>query len=101
MFKRLPESDVAMVAAVPVTIDGEPFSARAGDSVAAALLASGRAACRTTPVSGAPRGPFCMMGVCFDCLVAVDGRPNQQGCLVRVVPGMRIETQRGAPEVAP
>ncbi len=101
MFKRLPESDVAAVAAVPVTIDGEPFSARAGDSVAAALLASGRAACRTTPVSGAPRGPFCMMGVCFDCLVVIDGRPNQQGCLVRVVPGMRIETQHGAPEAAP
>jgi predicted molibdopterin-dependent oxidoreductase YjgC len=101
MFKRLPETDVAEAAAVPVTIDGDAFNARAGDSVASALFASGRVTCRTTPVSGAPRGPFCMMGVCFDCLVAVDGRPNQQGCLIPVVPGMRIETQRGEPEVAP
>ena len=98
MFRRLPESAGTDV---PVFVDGQAFTARAGDTVAAAVLASGRAACRTTPVSGAPRGPFCMMGVCFDCLVVVDGRPNQQGCLVRVAPGMRIETQRGEREVTP
>ncbi len=81
---------------MPVTIDGKPFSARAGDSVAATLLAAGINACRTTPVSGAERGPFCMMGVCFDCLVTIDGHPNQQGCLVAVRAGMRIERQSGA-----
>lgn len=96
MFRRLPDSDAADV---QVTIDGEPFTARAGDTVAAALFAAGRVACRTTPVSGAPRGPFCMMGVCFDCLVVVDGQPNQQGCLVPVTAGMRIETQVGARSV--
>jgi Uncharacterized anaerobic dehydrogenase len=95
MFKRLHEDGVA----VSVTIDGEPFAAREGDSVAAALLASGRTACRTTPVSGAPRGPYCMMGVCFDCLVVVDGAGNRQGCLVRVAEGMAIETQRGKREL--
>ena len=51
---------------------------------------------RTTPVSGAPRGPFCLMGACFDCVVTVDGQANRQGCLVTVAPGMRIETRRGA-----
>ena len=61
------------------------------------LLASGRSACRTTPVSGAPRGPFCMMGMCFDCLVVIDGVPNQQACMVTVSAGMRIEMQRGVP----
>jgi predicted molibdopterin-dependent oxidoreductase YjgC len=81
---------------VPITVDGEPVRARAGDTVAAALLAAGYRATRTTPVSGAPRGPFCMMGVCFDCLVEIDGQPNRQGCLVTVTPGMRIATQRGA-----
>ena len=91
MFVRLPDVGVKNV---PVTIDGVPFSARAGDTVAAALLASGRLACRTTPVTGAARGPFCMMGACFDCLVTVDDRPNQQGCLIAVAPGMRIATQR-------
>ena len=93
MYARLPGSPRDVVA---VTIDGEPFDARAGDTVAAALLASGRVATRTTPLSGAPRGPFCMMGVCFDCLVTIDGRPNQQGCLIPVREGMRIERQSGA-----
>ena len=93
MFRRLPESDAAAVA---ITIDGEPFAARAGDTVASALFAAGRLACRATPVSGTPRGPYCMMGVCFDCLVVVDGRANQQGCMLPVIDGMRIETQDGA-----
>lgn len=92
MFRRLPDGQ----STVPVTIDGRPFTARAGDSVAATLLAAGLRACRTTPVSGAERGPFCMMGVCFDCLVTVDGRPNQQACLIPVRDGMRIERQAGA-----
>lgn len=92
MFRRLPDAGGEAVA---VTIDGKPFAARAGDTVAAALLAAGIAACRETPVSGAPRGPFCMMGVCFDCLVEIDGQGNRQGCMERVRPGMRIATQRG------
>lgn len=95
MFRRLHDAGVP----VAVTIDGEPFAAREGDSVAAALLASGRTMCRTTPVSGAPRGPYCMMGVCFDCLVAIDGVGNRQGCMVRVAEGMAIETQRGKREL--
>jgi predicted molibdopterin-dependent oxidoreductase YjgC len=97
MFARLPD---AAAPVVRVTIDGEPVEARAGDSVAAALLASGRLVSRFTPVSGAPRGPFCMMGACFDCLVTLDGVPNQQACMVAVAPGMRIETQRGPARVA-
>ncbi len=93
MFVRLPDPEAIAVA---IIVDGEPVTARAGDTVAAALLAAGRMAGRTTPVSGAPRGPFCMMGVCFDCLVTVDDRPNQQGCMIVVAPGMRIATQVGA-----
>lgn len=93
MFRRLPDSGGREIA---VLIDGEPVPARDGDTVAAALFAAGRLACRTTPVGGTPRGPYCMMGVCFDCLVVIDGRPNQQGCLVAVREGMRIETQQGA-----
>jgi hypothetical protein len=92
MFVRLPDVGAKDVA---ITIDGMPFVARVGDTVAAALLASGQLACRTTPVSGAARGPFCMMGVCFDCLVTVDDRPNQQGCLINVARGMRVATRVG------
>lgn len=96
MFRRLPESAGAPVR---VSIDGVPHEAREGDTVAAALLAAGRVHNRTTPVSGAPRGPFCLMGVCFDCLVTVDGVGNRQGCLLRVREGMAIETQAGKREV--
>ena len=98
MFVRLPDASGGDVV---ITIDGTPFTARAGDSVAAALLVAGRLACRTTPVTGAARGPFCMMGVCFDCLVTIDDRLNQQGCLIAVAPGMRVATPRGAQAATP
>ena len=93
MFARLPDTAGARVT---VTLDGAAVEARLGDSVAAALFTAGAYACRTTQVSGAPRGPYCLMGACFDCLVTIDGVPNQQACRVAVAPGMRIETQRGA-----
>lgn len=94
MFQRLPEA--AAGETVTLTIDGTAIRARAGDSVAAAMLAAGRVACRTTPVSGAPRAPYCMMGVCFECLVTIDGLGSRQACLVRVRDGMAVETQAGA-----
>jgi len=102
MYRRLPDLDAAASDPRPlaVTIDGRPHTARAGDSVAATLLAAGFAACRTTPVTGSARGPYCMMGVCFDCLVVIDGRPNQQGCMIPARDGMRIERQQGARTVA-
>ena len=83
---------------VVITIDGVRTVAKAGDTVAAALLAAGLLASRTTPVSQAPRGPYCLMGVCFDCLVSIDGVGSRQGCLVAVREGMRVETQRGRRE---
>ncbi len=98
MFARLPDEAASEVA---ITIDGVPFAAHAGDTVAAALLASGRLAFRTTPASGALRGPYCLMGVCFDCAVTIDGRPEQQACLVAVAPGMRVETGRGVRSAGP
>jgi predicted molibdopterin-dependent oxidoreductase YjgC len=89
MFKRLPDIAGTTVA---ITIDGTPFSARAGDSVAAALLLAGRAACGATAVTGQKRAPYCLMGVCFECLVTIDGEGARQACLVPVRDGMRIET---------
>jgi len=96
MFRRLPDSDLATTATVPLTIDGQPFVAHVGDTVAAALLAAGRATFRTTPVTGAPRGPFCLMGSCFDCLVTIDSVADRQACLVPVAAGMRIQTRGSA-----
>src|SRR5262249_17925560 len=94
MFKRLGEAG----SAVTLTVDGKPVTARAGDTVAAALLAGGIDHCRTTPVSGAPRAPYCLMGVCFDCLVTIDGVGSRQSCLVPVRDGMTVETQLGQRE---
>lgn len=79
--------------------DGRPVEAREGDTVATALLAAGAGATRTTPASGARRGAYCLMGVCFECLVEVDGVPNRQGCLVAVTDGMQVRRQHGAASV--
>lgn len=76
--------------------EGQAVDAREGDSVAAALLAAGIATFRTTPVSGAARGPWCLMGVCFDCLVEIDGVANRQACMVAAAEGMEIRRMRGA-----
>lgn len=93
MFRPLRER--ADAAALAFSFDGQALSGRAGDSVAAALLANGIVTCRQTPGSGAPRAPYCLMGVCFECLVVIDGVGNRQGCLVHLAEGMRIETQHG------
>lgn len=96
MFRRLPDADDATI---EVTIDGRAERVRAGDTVAAALFSVGIESHRTTDVSGTPRTPYCMMGVCFECLVVIDGVGNRQGCLVPIRAGMRIETRRGKREV--
>lgn len=83
-------------ATIGFSFDGLRMSARAGDTVAAALLANGVETFRETPVSGARRGPYCLMGVCFDCLVVIDGVGNRQACLTLVEDGMKVETQHGA-----
>ena len=98
MFKR---SDQDSRRSVHILVDGAAVEAREGDTVSAALLACGRDVRRATAVSGAPRLPYCMMGVCFDCLVTIDGVGNRQACLVRVTDGMAIAMQRGKRELAP
>ncbi|MBI4182653.1 MAG: (2Fe-2S)-binding protein [Proteobacteria bacterium] len=100
MFRRL-RAPGAGGATVTLFVEDQPVVARAGDPVAAAVLAAGLGSTRTTPVSGAMRGPYCMMGVCFDCLMEIDGVPNRQSCMVSVTEGMRVRRQRGAREVGP
>jgi sarcosine oxidase subunit alpha len=96
MFKRA-EDDGRR--ALTIHVEGQAISAREGDTVSAALLASGLDVRRDTAVSGAKRLPYCMMGVCFDCLVTIDGVGNRQGCLVPVAEGMQIEIQKGKREI--
>lgn len=100
MFRRLPDAGQGQ-GKVSLTIDGRACSGRAGDSVAALLLETGHAACRRSAVSGEPRGPYCMMGVCFECLVEIDGVANRQACLVPIAEGMKVETGAGRRKVMP
>lgn len=75
-----------------VHVDGEAVSAFAGESVATVLLALGRQTFRHTDKHHAPRGLFCGMGICFDCLVNIDGVENVRACMTPVQEGMVIET---------
>lgn len=79
-------------------IDGEPIVAFEGETVAGALMASGKRALRTTAVASAPRGVFCGMGVCHECLMTIEGRPSRRACMVEVRDGMQVRTQAGAGE---
>ena len=81
---------------VTVIVEDRAIAAREGDTLAIALLTAGVRVFRETPVSGAARAPLCLMGVCFDCLVEVDGTPNMQACMLVVRDGMRVRLQHGA-----
>ena len=84
------------VATIAVEVEGRAVSVPPGASAAAAVLAAGLTSIRDTPIGGTERAPYCMMGICFDCLAEIDGVPNRQSCMVTVRPGMRIRRQRGA-----
>jgi predicted molibdopterin-dependent oxidoreductase YjgC len=73
-------------------VDGAETTARAGTTVAAALWNAGRLATRRS-VTGAARGPLCLMGICFECRVTIDGRPHRRGCLETVAEGMDVSTE--------
>jgi predicted molibdopterin-dependent oxidoreductase YjgC len=77
---------------VHLHFDGEAITAFDGDNLATALLRAGKVQFRTAEKND-PRGPYCMMGVCFECLVEINGRPNQQACQITVRDGMMIQRQ--------
>lgn len=81
-----------------VHLDGEARRVDAGTSVAAALAASGRASF-SRDAAGRPRGLFCGMGVCHDCLVTINGRTSQRACMTKVQDGMRVERQAARPDI--
>ncbi|MFD2762759.1 (2Fe-2S)-binding protein [Micromonospora eburnea] len=78
-----------------ITFDGEPLPCRDGWTVAAALTAAGIRSWRTTRHGQRPRGLFCGIGVCFDCLVTVNGRPSVRACLAPARPGDDVRSQSG------
>ncbi|WP_077000926.1 (2Fe-2S)-binding protein [Variovorax sp. KK3] len=95
LFQPLARAGASATATVAITFNGQPLQVPAGANVAAALLAAGVRRFRNSPVSGDARAPYCMMGVCFECLLEIDGVPNRQGCLVQLEAGMDIRTQDG------
>lgn len=93
MFRLIDNSAASLV---EIGVDGQEVEVPAGVSLAAALFYLEAIPVRETLLSGSPRAPFCMMGVCFECLVEVDGIANQRACQVTVRPGMQVRRQRSA-----
>ncbi len=89
----------ALSQSVTLHFDGQPIAARKGETLAACLLRAGVRAFRSTPVSGAPRLPYCMIGHCFECLVEIDGKGSRQACLTWVEDGMCVWHQDGAARI--
>lgn len=77
------------------SFDGKEITAEPGQSVGAALIAAGYRSWRTTRHARKPRGVFCGIGICFDCLVVVNGRPNQRACQTEVRDGDDVQPQEG------
>lgn len=94
MFRRIEPG--AAQAGPTLSFEGRQIAFHPGDSLAAALLAAGVEALRQSPIDASPRAPYCMMGICFDCLVEIDGRQNQQACLTPAQDGMVVRRQIGA-----
>lgn len=78
-----------------IYVDGKPIEALESDTVASALIANNIKICRYTRKYNEPRGVFCAIGRCNDCLVTIDGIPNQRACITPVFNGMKISTQIG------
>lgn len=97
MFRKLHDPEQG---SVTIEIDGVRVSAEPGESVAAVLLRQAEIWSRATPVSGSQRAPYCMMGVCFDCLAEIDGVASTQTCLTTVRDGMRVVRQCRLPGLA-
>lgn len=89
MVVRRLEDGVGRAPRVALWVDGARIEGFAGEALAVALLAAGHSVFRRSPKAHAPRGPFCMMGACQECVVRVDGRVVQ-ACLVPVREGMEV-----------
>ena len=95
MLKRLQKSQDKVVT---FWFEKNPVQAQEGESVAAALLIAGVKYLRSAQVSAKPRMPYCWMGVCYECLLVIDGEQNQQSCLITVKDGMHVRRQSPAIE---
>ena len=96
MFRPIDIPAAEQRKAIVIHVEGRDVTAQEGQTLASALLGAGVVPFRRTAVSGSPRAPLCLMGVCFDCLVEIDGVGNRQACMVAAAEGMEIRRMRGA-----
>ncbi len=94
-LRRRDDEGLRRGAAISIRVDGAEVLAYEGESVAAALLVSGPLAVRRAR-GGVARGVYCAMGVCFECLVIVDGIPNTRACVTWVRDGLEVQGQEGS-----
>lgn len=94
-MRRLSSANFRRGKPIAINVDGVPHSAYEGETIAGALLATGTKSWRHTRHAH-PRGMFCGIGVCFDCLVTVNGTPNVRACVTPVAEGMVVKTQHEA-----
>jgi len=80
---------------ITIVLDGREIPALEGEPIAAALMAAGVHTFRHTARNGEPRGVFCAVGRCTDCVMTVDGQPNVRTCVTPAKDGLRVETQHG------
>jgi len=82
-----------------IDVDGDKLTAFQGETIAAALVASGKMTFRRTTQKDEPRGMYCGIGVCHDCRMVVDGKPNTRVCQTLATPRCRVQTQEAAGDV--
>jgi sarcosine oxidase subunit alpha len=80
-----------MTERVTISVNGKPISVPSGTIVAAAIALAGETRFRRG-VQGGARGPFCGMGVCFECRVTINGEPHARSCLLVCADGMEVRT---------
>jgi len=93
MFKTINQEVVQET--VQITFEGKSLRVRKGKTVMASVMTADLEHTRTTAISHSKRSGYCQMGVCFDCLMEIDGIPNQQACMIEVRDGMVVNRQQG------
>jgi len=99
MINRRVEKGVQRGRRFEIEVDGEKLTAYEGETIAAVLLAAGKRTFRTTPGRKHPRGVYCGIGLCYECMMVIDGEPNTRACQTLATPGCRVQTQEGLGEL--
>ena len=98
MVNRRVEKGVKRGKSFEIEVDGEKLVAYEGETVAAVLVAAGRRTFRWTEKKKHPRGMYCGIGLCHECMMVINGAPNTKACQTMATPGCQVKTQHGLQE---